>query len=165
MNKQTIKNKVIDLMIKRRWHTINQIIKENKYENYLEIGVHKGHMINQIVCDNITGVDLVNKPKLDDKIRYIQGDSSNSAKMFKDESFDIIFIDADHSYTAAKKDILAWLPKVRKGGVLAGHDFNVRYYGVIKAVDEVLDIDNIKIEDDSVWIFKKKNTVKGINLR
>ena len=37
--------------------------------------------------------------------------------------FDFVYIDADHSYEAARADILAWLPLVRTGGIIAGHDY------------------------------------------
>lgn len=48
--------------------------------------------------------------------------SVDAAKKFKDESLDFVFIDAGHEYDAVKEDILAWFPKVKPGGILAGHD-------------------------------------------
>lgn len=36
---------------------------------------------------------------------------------------DMVFIDADHSYEACKRDILAWLPKIKSGGIIAIHDY------------------------------------------
>lgn len=43
-----------------------------------------------------------------------------------DQSLDFIYIDGDHSYEAVKKDIVAWIPKVKIGGVISGHDFSWR---------------------------------------
>lgn len=37
---------------------------------------------------------------------------------------DFVFIDADHSYEGVKRDIEIWLPKIKKGGLLGGHDYN-----------------------------------------
>jgi len=36
---------------------------------------------------------------------------------------DLVFLDANHSAAAVAADIAAWLPTVRPGGVLAGHDW------------------------------------------
>jgi len=68
----------------------------------------------------------------------IKGVSVEVAKEFPDESLDFVFIDADHSYEAVKADIEAWTPKVRKGGVVSGHDYfeSRGGIGVIPAVDE-----------------------------
>ena len=63
--------------------------------------------------------------------------TNEAAGLFKDESLDAVFIDADHSYEAVKMDIENWMPKVRKGGILAGHDYNSAWPGVIKAVNEI----------------------------
>lgn len=52
--------------------------------------------------------------------------SKDAAEVMADESFDLIFIDGDHSYTSTKEDIEMWLPKVRKGGILCGHDCEIR---------------------------------------
>ena len=37
--------------------------------------------------------------------------------------FDFVFLDGDHFYEAVKADVEAWLPLIRPGGVLAGHDY------------------------------------------
>lgn len=50
-------------------------------------------------------------------------DSQNASSFFTDESFDFVYIDANHSYESVKKDIELWYPKVRKGGILSGHDY------------------------------------------
>lgn len=36
---------------------------------------------------------------------------------------DLCLIDADHSYNGCKGDILAWLPNIKPGGIMAVHDF------------------------------------------
>jgi len=51
---------------------------------------------------------------------------------------DLIFIDGDHSYAACKADIEAWLPYVKKGGVIAFHDFGSRADGVTRAIFETI---------------------------
>ena len=49
-----------------------------------------------------------------------------------------VYIDADHEYPSVVEDISIWLPKVRKGGILAGHDYSEAWPGVIQAVKEQL---------------------------
>lgn len=49
--------------------------------------------------------------------------SWEAAETFQDNDLDMVFIDADHSYESVIKDIDAWLPKVKVGGILAGHDY------------------------------------------
>lgn len=53
--------------------------------------------------------------------------SVEGAKQFADGSLDVVFIDGDHYDVAA--DIAAWLPKVKRGGILAGHDYNLSHQG------------------------------------
>lgn len=65
-----------------------------------------------------------------------QGDSAATAALYVDSSLDMVFIDADHSYAAVARDIDAWLPKVKPGGIIAGHDFCLEFPGVIQAVTE-----------------------------
>lgn len=64
------------------------------------------------------------------------GDSLKVCQEIKLESLDFVFIDADHSYEAVKKDIPNWKKTVRKGGIVSGHDYSPRHRGVCQAVDE-----------------------------
>lgn len=45
-----------------------------------------------------------------------------ASQLFEDNYFDLVFVDADHSYEACRKDLQDWWPKVKRGGVLSGHD-------------------------------------------
>lgn len=60
--------------------------------------------------------------------------STHAAIQFGDASQDAVFIDASHEYEDVKADIAAWLPKVKPGGILAGHDIDEA--GVLRAVKE-----------------------------
>ena len=61
--------------------------------------------------------------------------SVDAAKEFADDSADFIFIDATHTHDAVSQDIAAWWPKVRAGGLLAGHDYP-NFPGVNSAVND-----------------------------
>ena len=70
-----------------------------------------------------------------DRVELLDCGSIEAAKKFEDESIDLVFIDACHEYEPVKADVLAWLPKVRKGGMIAGHDYSFEMFpGVVKAV-------------------------------
>lgn len=70
-----------------------------------------------------------------DSIHVLKADSTEAANRFAPASVDFVFIDADHSYAAVKRDIDVWLPKVKPGGMIAGHDYG-EPCGVKQAVDE-----------------------------
>ncbi len=59
-----------------------------------------------------------------ERVRIIRGDSADSAKFVEDGSLDFVFIDADHTYEGCLRDIHAWTPKVRSGGMVSGHDLH-----------------------------------------
>jgi len=71
------------------------------------------------------------------RFKWIVGDSVIKASEFSDNSLDFIYIDGNHLYHAVKKDLEAWYPKIKTGGLFSGHDYVIaRKCGVIKAVDE-----------------------------
>lgn len=63
--------------------------------------------------------------------------STDAAARFPAADFDFVFLDGDHTYAGVSADIAAWLPKVRPGGVLCGHDYKEKWgCGVVQAVNE-----------------------------
>ena len=83
-------------------------------------------------------------------------ESLKAAERFQNESLEFVFIDASHEYEHVKADILAWLPKVKKGGVLAGHDCypnNPEFGGVYKAVTEIFGT-NFKVSENCFIVEK-----------
>ena len=93
-------------------------------------------------------------------VKWMLMDSCDAAKLFDDESLDFVYIDADHSYEAVMKDIMAWASKVRHGGVLGGHDYSEPSCGGVKrAVDEIFG-DKVNFDtrvegfQTDWWVFK-----------
>ena len=63
----------------------------------------------------------------------------DAVKDFADKSLDFVFIDGHHGYDYIKEDIREWSKKVRKGGIVSGHDYYLTpagNMGVMDAVDE-----------------------------
>jgi hypothetical protein len=86
-----------------------------------------------------------------DRIAIIRDWSAEAAMQIDDASLDCVFIDAEHTYEGVKRDIAIWLPKVRPGGWIGGHDYDnlPRFPGVRRAVDEAFD--DIETDGDCTW--------------
>ena len=61
--------------------------------------------------------------------------SLEAAPKFEDASLDLVFIDGDHDMI--REDIKAWLPKLKQGGMLCGHNHQPEMAMVQKVVDEL----------------------------
>ncbi len=85
-------------------------------------------------------------------INKIKASSVEASKMFKDRSLDGVYIDAAHDYENFKQDLGVWLPKVKIGGFMAGHDIVLK--PVRKRVDEVFGFLRYKTYSDTSWITK-----------
>ena len=111
------------------------------------------NLYNQEVLD-LQYNKVFNKYKNDNRVRLIREFSVNAAKFFPDYYFDFIYIDADHTYEAVKKDLESWYPKLKKNGILSGHDYisgektlelgHSVPFGVIEAVSDFRKVNNIK---------------------
>jgi len=130
-----------------------KLLNENKLNgNGIEIGVQKGiysevlnknwnfkklylvdcwvHLYNYEDVANVDNVKqnlnyktVLNKFKDNNKIDIIKGLSVEAAISFEDDYFDFIYLDARHNYDGIMEDLIAWFPKVKYGGIFAGHDF------------------------------------------
>lgn len=75
--------------------------------------------------------------------------SEDAVKMFKDGELDFVYLDANHHYESIMKDLELWYPKVKKGGILAGHDYMDFDNGITKvevkrAVDKFVELNGIR---------------------
>jgi len=86
----------------------------------------------------------------------LRGESAEMAGNIPDGSLDLVFIDADHSYEGCRHDNIAWLPKVKKGGWIGGHDYAHPDQGEVKrAVDELYGKE-IVLGENRCWFHKVK---------
>jgi predicted O-methyltransferase YrrM len=75
--------------------------------------------------------------------------SMDAVKDFTDNALDFVFIDGNHQYEFVRDDIREWTKKVRKGGIVSGHDYYKTPHGnvgVINAVDEYVKEHGYKLE-------------------
>jgi len=130
---------------------------------FVEVGAYRGQSLSYLLVEMVNAGKMFSVFAVDsfvmpgcsfdflkfnlrhvrNKFKIIVGDSAASASSFEDKSLDFVFIDANHEYEFVKKDILAWLPKIKEGGILAGHDYP-SYSGVVQAVDELFGDKNDK---------------------
>jgi tetratricopeptide (TPR) repeat protein len=119
--------------------------------------------------DHLYDIFTNNMKPLENYYTAIRTTSLDGANRFEDDSLDFVFIDASHEYEDVKKDIAAWLPKVKVGGVIAGHDYylgdNDYFPGVKQAVHESFETDELSFEEDC-WIHevKEKKTMNFYNI-
>lgn len=71
--------------------------------------------------------------KYHERAQVLRGESIEMALHIPDGSLAFVNVDADHSFTGVTNDILAWAPKLIRGGVMAFHDYENPQYGVKKA--------------------------------
>jgi len=64
-------------------------------------------------------------------------DSESASRLFKNKSVDLVFIDAGHWYSDVIHDVSLWLPKIKKGGVICGHDCQEYYLDIKEEADEM----------------------------
>ena len=98
---------------------------------------------------------LQNTLPIKDVIKIIRNPSWEACKLFANETIDFMFIDASHHYKDVKFDIQNWMPKIKKGGIISGHDYFTSVHpGVKKAVDE--EFYAVKtIPEQNVWYYEK----------
>jgi len=126
---------------------------------FVEVGSYKGRSFSYLVVEcinsgktfDVVAVDACpwtdvepefyqNMKPLEGHYRTMFGGNSfDRAKEFEDGSIDMVFIDANHTYEYVTRDIAAYLPKMKKGGIMAGHDYNEHHPGVMQAVQEAFE--------------------------
>lgn len=92
-----------------------------------------------------------------------RSDDKNVLDQIADGSLDFVFIDGNHMYEYVVADIAAWSKKVRKGGIVYGHDFD-DYTNHSKRWEEMTVIPAVegwtKAHKISPWFVTTKNTNK-----
>jgi cephalosporin hydroxylase len=84
------------------------------------------------------------------RVMFEKVDSFVAANNFEDASIDMCFIDANHEEDFVRRDIESYLPKMKKGGTLCGHD--ISYRGVSKAVRSIFHYLNIQVDTkQDIW--------------
>jgi len=164
---------------------LRKLINDNKVARFAEIGVMIGSLMKAILKDYcslyIREYWAIDQWKVDanqwtgksqewwegnyrkvckyypwfHQLKILRLSSLEAAKIFWPGFFDMVYIDANHTYEWVLDDIKAWSPLVRKGGIIAGHDYDpnsVRAKSQVKkAVDEFFGVGNFTVDNCTVW--------------
>lgn len=162
------------------------IMQEAEFKVGAEIGIRKGDY-SRVLCERIPGLKIScvdpyipyrgrrpDQEKMNMLFDYAQNNlkgfnavlvrktSMDAVKDFKNESLDFVYIDAMHEFDHVMMDIICWAPKVRHGGVVAGHDYVESYNGgvinAIRAYTQAHNINEWYLTNEIIpsWFFVKK---------
>jgi len=164
---------------------LRKLITENKISIFAEIGVFKGGLLTMILRDPCSlyireywAIDQwkvwsEHSPDMKQdwwdgchrkvcqyspwfyQLKILRLTSLEAAKIFWPEFFDMVYIDANHGYQFVVNDIKAWLPLIKKGGIIAGHDYDPTHprakSEVKEAVNDFFGVGNFTVDDCTVW--------------
>lgn len=82
-------------------------------------------------------------------------DSIEFSTFVEDDSIDFIFIDGDHSFDGAYRDLQLYYSKIKKGGIFAGHDYNLATVNL--ALNKFFGdkVNNIELLENNAWMIYK----------
>lgn len=111
--------------------------------------VNDGPLIQEAELKSIVAHCAHNLRRASYPFALIHAESTVGATYFADASIDYCFIDASHDKPSVIADLTAWLPKVKPGGIIAGHDYN--QVPVAEAVRHVLPQASVEHIGATTW--------------
>ena len=144
-----------------------KVMKEWKGEHYYIVDIWKEQEnyvdvanVNQAVQESFMAEALSRVSPWKDRVTVVRNYSVLASKLFPEEFFDFVYLDARHNYEGIKEDLHAWYPKLKQGGLFSGHDFlnaNIKegIFEVKRAVFEFADAhglwDQVRETKESAW--------------
>jgi len=173
----------------KSYGVFSRIIKKYKLKIGIEVGVafggHAENLLTETKIDQLIGIDpyryqndyddqmdlsqnyldviynftLQRLKKFGKRYKHLRMFSKTAASQVS-KKIDFVYIDANHAYKSIQTDLAIWSSKVRKGGIIGGHDYLNKEFshpGVNKAVDEFVKQHKVALNkhNSSVWWFIK----------
>lgn len=131
------------------------LLKRSK-PSVLEIGCNQG-VSTKLLCqysNDVTSVDPRLLPRMEavmEEYPYVKHFPMMSDEFFRQNTkkYDLIYVDGDHSFEQADKDIANGLLHLKPNGIVCGHDFHLSCPGVMKAVHKHFTLH--EVFQDSSW--------------
>jgi len=133
-------------------NVIKSLVKDSNAKLCVEIGVFKGSSLlyfaeaiiynvlfkEQTTLDNLYSnlTQIIEENKLNNVVKLIRDKSENYYQNIKSESIDVLHIDGNHDEEYVSKDILNYLPLVKKGGYIIMDD--ITWVGVKNSINNHL---------------------------
>ena len=99
----------------REYHLVDLWAHQENYEDLANA--------DQAEQDRLYNESIENTKDWKDKIRICRNYTSVCVEKMPDGHFDFVYVDARHDYKGVYEDVRAWWPKLRVGGIMAGHDY------------------------------------------
>lgn len=131
-------------------NTATEVLANNRLKKYYMVDVWKNEKIYKAIKDNFQ----------DKCVEIIRTDSISALKLIEDESLDLVYEDAGHTYERTVEDTHGWIKKLKHGGVLVGDGYcHPRHpnYGVKQAVHEIFKKEEVNVNlglDSIYWVVK-----------
>lgn len=150
--------KIVDeLILVDPWRVENNVFVHEGEPYLCTMGESK--LLNQKELDTVVYKIRQELPRA----RILRMGSIEASQLISNNSVDLVFIDAIHTYDHCKQDILAWLPKIKPGGMISGDDYcptnNPR--DVARAVKELLGVPNTVTPSSKVWFRVVNRPIKS----
>lgn len=129
-----------------------ELAKCRNYKTGLEVGVRHGDysrfLVKNYKWKEFYGIDCDSRCSnhtqdlIQHNYKMVIGKSPDISTEFEDNYFDFIYIDAWHTYESVTKDLIAWWPKLKDGGLFCGDDYMLAHdhpeskFEVVEAVED-----------------------------
>ena len=119
--------------------------------------------IDQSLLDRDYSIFLENYEIMKNRFELIKLPSEQAASQLDDNAYDFVFIDGDHSTRAVVSDLEKYVPKVKVGGLISGHDVGIKTVNIgLQAWfrNYKIDLNQIHVVENHAWYWKKDRTLK-----
>jgi predicted O-methyltransferase YrrM len=136
------------------------IIFAEKFKNVIAIDPFiNDYDPNDVTCQFMYLTEVYNTFKSNifhyPNIKHIREISDEAHERIEDKSLDFVYIDGLHTYEQVLNDIKNYLPKIKDGGFIGGHDYSPNWQGVVNAINESFSEIDCVFSDTS-WVVKVK---------